>query len=69
MRELEEPKANRVAMKNKNGAKSKKKRQHLKVKKKLILGCIDNAVPSTINRRRNIKCIASNSSREPVADR
>lgn len=45
-RELEEAKANRAAMKNKNGAKTKKG-QTLKAKKKLILNCIDNPVPST----------------------
>ena len=45
MRELEEAKANRAAMKNKNGAKSKKG-QTLKAKKKLILS-IDNPVLST----------------------
>ena len=45
-RELEEAKVNRVAIKNKNGAKTIK-RQTLKTKKKLILNCIDNQVPST----------------------
>ena len=46
MRELEEAKANRAALKNKNGAKTKKG-QTLKAKKKLILSCIDNPVLST----------------------
>ena len=46
MRELEEAKANRAAMKNKNGAKTKKG-QTLKAKRKLILSCTDNLVPST----------------------
>ena len=41
MRELEEAKANRAAMKNKNGAKTKKG-QTLKAKRKLILSCTDN---------------------------
>ena len=46
MRELVEAKDNRDAVKNKNGAKNKKG-QTLKAKKKLILSCIDNPVPST----------------------
>ena len=46
MRELQEAKANLTAMENKNGAKTKKG-QTLKAKKKLILSCIDNPVPST----------------------
>ena len=36
----------RAVMKNKNGAKAKKG-QTLKIKKKLILSCMDNLVPST----------------------
>ena len=46
MGELKEAQDNRIAMKNKNGAKTKKG-QALKAKKKLILSCIDNPVPST----------------------
>ena len=46
MRELKESKADRAAIKNKNDAKTKKG-QTLKAKKKIILSCIDNPVPST----------------------
>ena len=46
MRELEETKANRAAMKNENGAKTKIG-QSLKGMKKLILSCTDIPLLST----------------------